>query len=108
MSPIWQALCLEAGLAAEHLGSGVTLFSKANYAHNGNYFLAFFDLSIGFERTAKLAVIVDYYIKNSSAFPTNQILKNKYGHNLIALLDETDKIAESMPHMGKPTSHFIT
>lgn len=102
MGPVWQALAREAGLAAEHLAVGVTSLGKANYAHNGIYFQAFFDLSIGFERAAKLAIIIDYYIANNRTFPTNQILKNEYGHDLEALLEKTDQIAESRTHNGKP------
>ena len=52
MGPVFQALAREAGLAAEHLAAGVTSLGKANYAHKGIYFQAFFDLSIGFERAA--------------------------------------------------------
>lgn len=101
MGPVWQALALEAGLAAEHLAAGVTTLGKANYAHKGLYFQAFFDLSIGFERTAKLAIIIDDYIANNKTFPTNKTLKNKYGHNIVALLEKTDQIAESRIHNGK-------
>ena len=48
------ALNREAGIAAELIASGVTLLGRASYARAGLYGQAFFNLSIGFERTAKL------------------------------------------------------
>jgi hypothetical protein len=95
MGPVWQVLAREAGLAAEHLAIGVSTLSKSNYAYNANYFQAFFDLSIGFEHAAKLAIIVEYYLVNNQTFPTNGILKNEYGHDIKILLEKIDKTAES-------------
>lgn len=37
MNAIWQALAREAGLAAEHLGIGVTAIGKASYAQHARY-----------------------------------------------------------------------
>jgi len=93
MNPTWQALAREAGTAAEHLAIGVTVLGKSNYAQNANYIQAFFVLSIGLERTAKLALVVDYALKNDGHFPLNAEVR-KYGHNLQQLLIQLDKIAE--------------
>lgn len=95
MGPIWQALAREAGIAAEQLAVGVTTLGKANYAHKGLYYKAFFDLSIGFERTAKLTFILDFYIDNEGNFPSKKLLMD-LGHNLEKLLNKTDMISEKI------------
>ena len=86
------AIGREAGLAAEHLGIGVTALGKANYAQHAYYGQAFFALSIGFERAAKLAVVVDHCIEHEGAFPTPDVVR-AFGHDLKALLGQTDAIA---------------
>jgi hypothetical protein len=93
MEPKWQALAREAGIAAEHLAVGVTMLGKANYAHHGIYYQAFFDLSIGLERAAKLAYILDFCIDNGGSFPSNKELKG-FSHNLESLVKKTDEIAK--------------
>ena len=55
--PTWLALAREAGLAAEHIGIGATALGRANYAQEAYYAQAFFALSVGFERAAKLEII---------------------------------------------------
>lgn len=93
MDSTWQALAREAGLAAEHLAIGVTALGKANYAQHAYYYQAFFALSIGLERAAKLAFVVDHVIENKGSFPSNKKLRS-YGHNLRELLVRIDQIAE--------------
>jgi hypothetical protein len=93
MNPTWNAIAREAALAAEHLGSGATILGKANYAHHAHYGQAFFSLSTGFERAAKLAFVVDHALINAGTFPSNEEVRD-YGHNLARLLDQADAIAE--------------
>ena len=85
------ALQRECGLAAQHIGVGVTSLGKANYAQEANYAQAFFALSIGFERSAKIAFAVDHALSNDGQFPSGQALK-RFGHNLRTLLDRADEI----------------
>ena len=92
-SDIWKALAREAGLAASQLAIGVTALGKANFEENAYYGQAFFALSTGLERTAKLVLVVDYALEHSSQFPSDAVLRN-YGHNLRKLLDQADSIAE--------------
>ena len=91
-TPIWQAFSREAALAAEHLATGATLIGNADANHHGIFNQAFFSLSIGVERAAKLAFILDHAITHDGTFPTNDMLK-KYCHNLRRLLDKMDEIA---------------
>ena len=90
-SETWLAIHREASLAAEHLASGATLLGKANYAQQSYYYQAFFALSVGFERSAKLALAVDKYLQDGH-FPTESELRD-FGHKLDALLAEMDSLA---------------
>ena len=92
-SPQHLALNREAGIAAELIASGVTLLGRASYARTGLYGQAFFNLSIGFERTTKLIYIADYAIDNAGEFPSNDILKNTIGHDLDQLFSHVEVIS---------------
>jgi hypothetical protein len=91
-SETWRALAHEADLAAEHIAFGVTVLGQANYTHIAYYFQAFFSLSIGFERTCKLALLLDYAIDHGGMFPTEKAVRS-HGHNLKRLLSGVDHIA---------------
>lgn len=93
MNQIWQALAREAGISAEHLAIGVTALGKANYAQQAYYGQAFFALTTGIERAAKLAMVVDYALEYSGKFPSHQMIRG-YNHNLKDLLEVADEIAE--------------
>lgn len=91
MNETWLAIHREASLAAEHLASGATLLGKANYAQQAYYYQAFFALSVGLERSAKLALAVDHRLREGE-FPTESELR-KYGHKLDQLLLGMDALA---------------
>jgi hypothetical protein len=91
-SPQWHAIGREGELAAEQLASGVTILGRANHAQQGLYTQAFFALSIGMERLAKLIVVADYAISNGGRYPTNQQLKG-FGHDIAALLQRCEGIS---------------
>lgn len=91
--PAWRALAREAALAAEHIAFGATALGKANYAQEAYYAQAFFALSVGLERSAKLAIVVDHALANNGAYPAPNTLRNA-GHGLVALLGTVDQIAE--------------
>lgn len=92
MNELWQALNREAGISAEHLAIGVTALGKANYAQQAYYSQAFFALTIGFERSAKLAMVVDHSLEHNGVFPSYQMIR-EYGHNVKDLLGKVDEIA---------------
>jgi len=93
MSLEWLAIGREADLAVQQLSSGITALGIAHHAKPGLYTQAFFGLSVGIERTAKLIIIADYLIENAGKFPSNLELR-KYRHNLEALLDHCDSLSE--------------
>jgi hypothetical protein len=91
-SDTWRAIAREAASAAEHIGIGATALSRANHAHNAYYSQAFFALSVGFERSCKLALSVAHALAGNG-FADRKTLK-AYGHNIADLLDEVDALAE--------------
>lgn len=108
--PNWAPLKREATLVRQLLGSGVTSLGKASYADGlGNYYNAFFGLSIGLERLAKLICVCDYAIDNKGAFPPQKMLKQTYGHNIPKLLEAVAAIQTKRKlslRFGRPTGNI--
>ena len=102
--PEWKALHREASLVSQILGSGATALGRASYGNGfGEYYTAFFGLSIGIERLAKLILVADYALDNSGALPGQAVVR-KYGHKLKELIAQTGVIATkrgiTVPHIG--------
>jgi hypothetical protein len=68
-----------------------------NYAQTAYYGQAFFALSIGLERAAKLALVVDHALEHGGTFPHHKVLRD-YGHKLNELLEQIDEIAKCRGH----------
>ena len=93
--PNWQPIRRETMLARELIGAGVTSLGKANHAdRKGEYYNAFFGLSIGIERLAKLILVTDCAIRANGRMPPASKLK-KFGHKIVQLLEEVDEVAKS-------------
>jgi hypothetical protein len=87
------ALRRECALVAEHLGLGATAIGDAGYERAASYAQAFFALSVGFERGAKLALTLDSVL-SSREFLDAEALK-RYGHRLDRLLQAVERLAAS-------------
>jgi hypothetical protein len=92
LSARWHAISNEAALAAEHIAIGVTALGRANYVQQAYYNQALFSLSIGLERSCKLAIAIDHSLSNGGRFPTEQQVRD-YGHGLRPLLTACDALA---------------
>jgi hypothetical protein len=91
--PEWHSIGREAALVRHLIGSGATSLGRANYADQiGEYYTAFFGLSVGLERLAKLILVTDHAIANNGQMPAEQVLR-KYGHKLVDLIDAADTTA---------------
>lgn len=91
--PEWHALGREAALVRHLIGSGATALGKANYADQmGEYYTAFFGLSVGLERLAKLILVADYAIDNNGEMPEEKVVR-KFGHKLLDLTNAADTIS---------------
>jgi hypothetical protein len=92
-NPEWKALNREASLVSKIIGSGATALGRASYGSGfGEYYTAFFGLSIGIERLAKLILIADYATNNKGALPDQSVVR-KHGHKLKCLVLMVEKIA---------------
>lgn len=90
--PEWQAISREASLVSQIIGSGATALGRASYGNGfGEYYTAFFGLSVGIERLAKLILIADHAMSHAGKLP-DQIVVRKFGHKLADLIAKTDQI----------------
>ena len=93
----WLSIRKECRLARELLGSGINSLRSANYADGeGHYYNAFFGLSIGLERLAKLIIVADYIVRNKGAPPDKKFIKSMaecYQHKLTPLLSKINDIS---------------
>jgi hypothetical protein len=89
---IWEALRRESDLVRQHLGFGATTIGTVRFERPGLYAQAFFALSIGFERAAKLALTLDAAASENGQFLGSSDLR-QYGHNLIDLFDAVEQVA---------------
>ncbi len=93
-NPDWYSIGREIALVRHLIGSGVTALGHANYADQvGQYYIAFFNLSIGLERLAKLVLVADYAISNGGKMPEQKIVR-QFGHRLGELFGLASGIAE--------------
>ena len=91
----WRAIALEAKLTRQLCGTGLTAIGRANYADGmGEYYSAFFALSVGIERLAKLILCVEHYMNNAGAFPLEKEMR-AYGHKIERLITQIKRIQEN-------------
>lgn len=91
-SATWFLLEQEGLLAKACLCNGLTALRRANVGDKkGLFYSAFFELSIGFERTLKLVLILDHMARNQLAPPDSKTVED-YGHKLRALFDSAKAI----------------
>jgi hypothetical protein len=82
--PEGHALRREAALVRHLLGSGATALGRANYANKmGEYYTAFFGLSIGLEHLAKLILVTDLVISHDGRMPEQKVVRTRIGPELI-------------------------
>ncbi|QHW96292.1 hypothetical protein [Klebsiella variicola] len=92
----WHALGREASLVRHLIGSGATAIGRANYADKmGEYYTAFFGLSVGLERLSKLILVAHYAIENQGRMPDERVVR-EFRHNLIDLTNKVENISEKM------------
>lgn len=77
----------EAEIARYSLASGLHSLARANYADKGLFTHAFFNLATGLERMMKLVFLIDHALMNAGAFPTNDVMQNRFRHDLVKLYE---------------------
>jgi hypothetical protein len=99
---VFTALLRESGLIAEHLGIGATALGKASFGDAAAYYSqAFFALSVGIERGAKLALSINAALNKDGDFLSGEDLRT-YGHNLDRLLQAVEEIAKERELSSQP------
>jgi hypothetical protein len=92
--PEWHALRREATLVSQLVGVGATALGQASYASGlGHYYTAFFGLSVGIERLAKLVLVAEHILANDGN-PPQQSAFRAYGHNLVSLADAVHQVSQ--------------
>jgi hypothetical protein len=89
-----ELLMREAAFASRSIGIGLTELRKYDFANKGSFFHALASIAVGVERLLKLLVIYTHRIENNGSFPTNDDLKNKYGHKIISLRNHVRSFSE--------------
>lgn len=89
-TPLWHALAAEFGTAASQLGAGATALGNTRPERPWSYYTAFFPLSIGMERVAKLVLQVDSVLTSGSYLTTKQMRASR--HDLDDLFDAVDAV----------------
>jgi hypothetical protein len=84
----------EAILANSCILTGFEFMIKGGFddRDKGHYYTSFFQTSIGIERILKLILISNYMLQNSYQSPNEEKIR-KYGHDLIELYKEVQKIS---------------
>lgn len=102
-SATYQLLEQESLVVRSCICTGLTDFRNANLNDKGRYYTAFFQLAIGIERMAKLALILDHMAQNNLQSPGQQAVR-AYGHDLETLYATVEKTSQSRGHSF--ASHF--
>lgn len=106
MDERWHALAREAAVAAEHLGIGATALGRANYAQSAYFGQALFALSVGIERSCKLALVSEHAVRNKGEFPHAATVRT-HGHDLPRLLQLVTQIGSRYTDVKAPHNSTI-
>ena len=91
-SATWYLLEQEGLLAQACLCNGLTALRRANLGDKkGLFYSAFVELSISFERTLKLVLILDHMARNKLVPPDSKTIED-YGHKLKSIFDTTKTV----------------
>lgn len=90
--PTWRALAAEAGIAADQIGEGATKLSKISPDSSWSFARVLFPLSIGLERSCKLALQVDAKLETGSFLDMKAM--REHGHRLDGLVRSVDEMCK--------------
>ena len=84
---LYKTLEQEAFVIRSCLATGLTELRNADLNEKGRYYSAFFQLAIGIERLAKMALILDHMARNNLQAPGKSTVTG-YGHDLQVLVSK--------------------
>ncbi|MEB0005155.1 hypothetical protein QN412_19320 [Pseudomonas sp. RTB3] len=91
---LFRTLQQEAHVIRSCLTIGLTELRNADLNEKGRYYTAFFQLAIGIERLAKLALILDHMAQNNLKAPGQKVVKD-YGHDLLTLVSKVEDVVRA-------------
>jgi hypothetical protein len=91
-APPYFLLEQEGWITSSTVAAGLTAIRNANLNDKGRYYTGFFQMCIGIERLAKLALILDYLVDHSLNPPGASAVRS-FGHDLITLFSKVEAIA---------------
>jgi hypothetical protein len=91
-SQLYFQLEQEAHVIRSSIAVGLTHLRQANLHEKGAFYTAFFQLAIGFERMAKLGIVLDHLAHHNLNPPGPNMMKD-LGHDLVALRQKVEKIS---------------
>lgn len=97
----WRPFLREADLTRMCFATGLNALAKANHAEKGYYTQAFFNISVGLERLLKLIFLIDFALANEGSFPTENILRNRFRHDIERLFKEAVEIRGRLQEEGE-------
>src|SRR5438105_1777954 len=100
----WRPFMREADLARGCLGLGLEALVKANHMEKGRFANAFFNLSVGLERLMKLIYLIDFALRNEGSYPTEALMRERLGHDLVKLYEEAQAIRDRLLEEGETFS----
>lgn len=111
-SPEGQLIHHETYLIEACLSNGLTSLRKADLNKRGEFYSAFFNLSIGIERMLKITLIIDYMVKNNLQCPTSNRIR-KLSHDILKLILKaneccSDNVNQLDIIQGKTSYEIIT
>lgn len=96
----WKALHRECRLILQLIGAGVTSIGKADFANGlGNYYMAFFGISLGIERLCKLILVADHAVNTKGKLLSPETLRKEYGHEINTLIDKVSSL-DNVKHIN--------
>ena len=90
-SDLYRILEQESLVVRSCICTGLTELRNASLNEKGRYYAGFFQIAIGIERMAKLALILDYMAQNNLRPPGQQTVRT-YGHDLETLVTTVETI----------------
>lgn len=101
LPPSWRPFMREADIARMCFATGLNSLAKANHMQAGFYTQAFFNISTGLERLLKLIFLIDFALAHGGSFPTEGVLRNRFGHDLEKLFEEALTIRRRLQDAGE-------
>lgn len=91
-APPYFLLEQEGWITSSTIAAGLTAIRNSNLGDKGRYYTGFFQMCIGIERLAKLALILDHMVDHGLTPPGTTVMRS-FGHDLVSLFSKVETMA---------------